>query len=101
MLPNQRPHLFDGRQLDSHPPGSLERGPFGQLPGNESNMRRINGAPGLESLRDERFNSVTDERLNAFAMEPTRRFDQGEFEDLRKFPRPPHLETEHAPNLAN
>ncbi|CAK9147448.1 unnamed protein product [Ilex paraguariensis] len=76
MLPNQRPHLFDGRQLDSHPPGSLERGPFGQLPGNESNMRRINGAPGLESLRDERFNSVTDERLNAFAMEPTRRFDQ-------------------------
>ncbi|KAA8549349.1 hypothetical protein F0562_001033 [Nyssa sinensis] len=81
IFPNQRSRHFDGRQHDSHLPGTLERGPFGQPPGIESNAMRMNGAPGLDStstlgFRDERFRPLTEEHLNPFPLDPAQRHDQ-------------------------
>ncbi|RVW65966.1 hypothetical protein CK203_007566 [Vitis vinifera] len=85
IFSNPRPNYFDGRQSDSHIPGSSERGPFGQPSGIQSNMMRMNGGLGIESslpvgLQDERFKSLP---------EPGRRSsDHGKFaEDLKQFSR--------------
>ncbi|XP_020533810.1 AT-rich interactive domain-containing protein 1A isoform X2 [Jatropha curcas] len=81
MFPNHTANFMDGRRLD----------PLGHQPGMPPNMMRMNGAPGLDSssgleLRDDRFRPLPD---------PSRIVDRGEFEeDLKHFPRPPHLGTE-------
>lgn len=99
IFPNPRANYFDGRQSDSHIPGSSEQGPFGQPPGIQSNMVRMNGGPGIDSslpvgLRDERFKSLP---------EPSRgSSDHGKFsEDLKQFPRSSHLDSDLVPKYGN
>ncbi|KAK6935776.1 hypothetical protein RJ641_032806 [Dillenia turbinata] len=88
---NQRPAFLDGRQSDSHIPGSLDQMPFNQRP---------NGAPSLDSavqgLRDDRFKPLPEERLSLFPMDSAKRaIGRGEFEeDFRKFHGPSHLDLE-------
>ncbi|KAK6927049.1 hypothetical protein RJ641_008768 [Dillenia turbinata] len=88
---NQRPAFVDGRQPDSHLPGSLDQMPFNQRP---------NGAPSLDSSvqgpRDDRFKPLPEERLSLFPMDSSRGcIGRGEFkEDLRKFHGPSHLDLE-------
>lgn len=99
IFSNPRPNYFDGRQSDSHIPGSSERGPFGQPSGIQSNMMRMNGGLGIESslpvgLQDERFKSLP---------EPGRRSsDHGKFaEDLKQFSRSSHLDSDLVPKFGN
>lgn len=102
MFTSQRPGYMDGRQSDSHFPGSQQQGPLGPPSGTRSNMMRMNGAPGLE-LRDERFKSFPDERLNPFPVDTARGvIDRGEFEeDLKQFSRPSHLDAEPVHKLGS
>lgn len=95
MFASQRPGYMDGRRPESHFHGSLERSPLGQPLGLQANMMRMNGDLGPE-LRDERFKSFPDERLNPFPI------DRGEFEDdLKQFPRPSHFDVEPVPKLGS
>lgn len=96
---NHRPTHFDGRRSDSHVPGSLEKGPFGQPFGSESNPIGVNGAAG--GMRDERFKAI-EERSNPFPMGANRRLDQAEFHDsLKQLPRPSHTGSEASPKFGN
>lgn len=90
-FPVQRPGYFDDRLPDSHSHAPMERGPYGLAPsGVRPDAVKFNGplthdpvhAPGM---RDERFRPFPEEHLKPF---PHREFE----DDLRKFPRPPHLE---------
>lgn len=102
MFTGQRPGYMDGRESDSHFPGSQQRSPLGPPSGTRSNMMRMNGGPGSE-LRDERFKSFPDGRLNPFPVDPARSvIDRGEFEeDLKQFSRPSHLDAEPVPKLGS
>ena len=99
IFPNPRPNYFDGRQSDSHIPGSSDRGPFGQPSGIQSNMMRMNGGQGIDSslpvgLREERFKSLP-EHIR-------RSSDHGKFaEDLKQFPRSSHLDSDLVPKFGN
>ncbi|XP_052209225.1 uncharacterized protein LOC127812742 isoform X1 [Diospyros lotus] len=77
MFSDQRSHHLDGRQPDSHLLGSSRRAPFGQPAGVESNLMRMNEAPGSDSssavgLRDDKFKSLAGEGPNHFPVEPSR-----------------------------
>ncbi|KAF5954251.1 hypothetical protein HYC85_007107 [Camellia sinensis] len=101
---DQRSRHLDGRQSDSHLLGSSEGAPFGQPHGIEANVMRMNGPPGTHSssFRDERFNHRTEEGLNHFPMEPAWHVDRGELkEDLKQYPRNPHLDTEPGPKFGS
>ncbi|PON80915.1 Cdk-activating kinase assembly factor [Trema orientale] len=94
IFPNQRPNYMDGRGLDSHFPGSLERRTHAQPSGIHPNIMRMNGSMGFDSSfaigsRDERL-PVQNERFNPFPPGPDHRIsDQAEFEnDLKQFPGP-------------
>lgn len=106
MFQNQRPHHIDGRHPDFHGSGTLERGQFGQPSGNE--LPIMNGVPGPEStsasgMPDERFKTVNEERRNPFPSGPTRRLDQGEFEEVPKqfHTKPSNLGTEPSPKFGS
>ncbi|GMP89508.1 hypothetical protein CsSME_00041051 [Camellia sinensis var. sinensis] len=99
IFSTQRSHHLDGRQHDSHLPGSSERAPFGQSSGIESHKMRMNEAADNDSsskfgLHDERFKRLKEEGLNCIPIEPARRVDRSEFADLKQFPRHLHLDTE-------
>ncbi|KAA8543796.1 hypothetical protein F0562_022027 [Nyssa sinensis] len=96
-------HHFDARKPDPQLPETSESGPFGPPPGFESNVMRMNGPPGLDSisapgLQDERSRPLSGDH---FPMEPARRLDRGEFEDLKQFPRHSHLDTDPAPKFGS
>ncbi|OVA17713.1 zinc finger protein [Macleaya cordata] len=117
---NMRPGYFDGRQQDSHPPGSAERVPLGQS-GIQLNSMKIGGIPSKElaggiqdpsfpyglqeerfkSLPEEGFNRLPEERFKPFPVEHNRRItDRREFEeDLKQFPGPGHLDAERMPKF--
>lgn len=107
MFHNQRPHNFDSRHPDSHIPGYLERGPFGQPSGIESGKLRMDGAPGHGSLstnafRDGRHKSIIEDCPNPFSLGQTQRFDQEEFEKgSKQFRRPSHLSLEASPKFGS
>ncbi|WCJ20395.1 hypothetical protein M5689_002630 [Euphorbia peplus] len=81
MFPNQRPNYADDMRLE---------------PGKHPSAVRMNGAPGLSGLHDDRWRTLPDERMNLFPQDPTRRiFERGEFEeDLKHFPRASDLDNE-------
>lgn len=91
-FPPQRPGYFDGRLSDPHPHGPIERGSYGPVPPPivQPGASKFNGPLGHDSMpapgmRDERFKQFNEEHFKSFA--------RREFEDdLRKFPRPSHLE---------
>lgn len=109
MYQNQRPPHFDSRRPDSHLPGNLDRGPYGQPFGVESNSMRMNGAPppGHDStlapvFRDEKFRTPTGMHPDNFPMGPSRHLEQGEFKGaLKQFPGPPHMGSEDSPKFAS
>ncbi|KAJ9565370.1 hypothetical protein OSB04_001336 [Centaurea solstitialis] len=109
MYQNQRPPHFDNRRPDSHFSGNLDRGPYGQPFGVESNSMRMNGAPpqGHDStsgpgFRDEKFRTPTGMHPDNFPMGPSRHPEQGEFKGaLNQFPGPPHLGSEDSPKFAS
>ncbi|CAK7331362.1 unnamed protein product [Dovyalis caffra] len=80
MFANQKPNYPDSRPLIL------------------SNAVGMNGA---QVPNSDRFRSFPDEHLNPFPHDPARRIvHQGEFEeDLKHFPRPPHLDTEPVPKF--
>lgn len=92
---SQRSNYLDGRETDSGYPASLDRGPFRQPFGVESNVVKIDALSGINSssalgLRSERFKPMHEEHVNPFSMEPQPApcfIDRRELEDLRKFPR--------------
>lgn len=97
MYRNQRPPHFDSRP-DSHLPGNVDRVPYGQPFGVESNSMRMNGGPpqGHESssapvFRDEKFRTSAGMHPDTFSMAPTRHHDQG----------PPHLGGELSPKFGS
>lgn len=90
-FPVQRSGYFDDRLLDSHLHVPMERGPYGPAPsGVQPGAVKSSGplahdlkhAPGM---RDERFRPFPEEHFKPFSHREVE-------DDLRKFPRPPHLE---------
>nr|XP_043635446.1 trithorax group protein osa-like [Erigeron canadensis]XP_043635447.1 trithorax group protein osa-like [Erigeron canadensis] len=104
MYQNQRPPHYDSRRPDSYLSGNVDRGPYGQPFGVESNSTRMNGGPPLShdsslapGFRDHNFKNP-----DAFPMGPTRYHDQGELKGtLKQFPGPPHLGSEGSPKFGN
>lgn len=96
----QRRGYLDGRRPDSHLLGSLERSPFGQPFGLQSNTMRMIGTSGLE-FPDERFKPFPGEHLNPFPTDSAQGvIDRVELEeDLKKFPRPSHSDIEPVAKL--
>lgn len=96
MYQNQRPPPFDSRRPDSY----LDRGPYGQPFGVESNSTRMNGAPppGL----DEKFRTTPGMHPDTFPMAPTRHHEQGEFKGTPKqFSGPSHFGREDSPKFGS
>lgn len=126
FIANKRTDYIDGRQFDPHMRGSADA-PFGHPPNMQSDYMKFNGGPargvsaGLSDpayplgLQDERFKHFPEERfrqfpeegsnlpggerLGNFSVEPGRRIiNQREFlDDLKHFPRPTHMDSEHVP----
>lgn len=76
-------------------PGSAP--PFCGFPGGTESFPRLN-AP-MFGLPDDKFRPLADERINSFPSDPARHMiDQGGIEDLKRFPRPSHFNTDRAPH---
>ncbi|GJT71790.1 hypothetical protein Tco_1031076 [Tanacetum coccineum] len=108
MYQNQRPPYFDGRRADSHLPGDIDMGPYGQPFGVDTHSMRMNGPPppGVDSssapvFRDEKFRNPTGMHPDIFPMAPPRHHDQGDYKGSQKqFPGPPHLGSGGSPKFA-
>nr|GEW68415.1 mediator of RNA polymerase II transcription subunit 12 [Tanacetum cinerariifolium] len=108
MYQNQRPPYFDGRLADSHLPGDVDMGPYGQPFGVDIHSMRMNGPPppGVDSssapvFRDEKFRNPTGMHPDIFPMAPPRHHDQGDFKGSQnQFPGPPHLGSGGSPKFA-
>ncbi|KAM5583429.1 hypothetical protein ABKV19_003366 [Rosa sericea] len=104
IMARAAPHGHEGQRGQQRPAFQMEQGATGQP---SSNMLRMNGNPGFESLstpglRDERFKALPDGRLNPFPGDPTRVINRLGFEDdLKQFPRPSYLDSEPLPKLGN
>ncbi|CAN6471472.1 unnamed protein product [Victoria cruziana] len=109
-LPSQRPGFVEGWQPDIRPPLSADRPLMGQPSGFQPGKGPVfpqllpderKSIPGemFKPPRDEPFKPFPGEHFRSFPHDPSKRnIDRKEFEeDLKKFPRPGHLDGERGP----
>ncbi|KAF9596764.1 hypothetical protein IFM89_013311 [Coptis chinensis] len=99
LFAQKRSGYFDSRQPDMHLPGAADRVSFGQPSSMQSDIMKMNGdsarvlSGGVFGLQEDRFKRFPEERYKQL---PEDGFIRREFfDDLKRLPRPAHLDPEH------